>query len=569
MPFPPLLVVRNSLSFVLFPNPFSVIESIYLPSTLPFLSDFLSILGKKPVREIRKGEIYLHDRSGARKSSGSYFTREFAVEHILDTALEPALNEHLSYMSKLSEAERGEQFFDFRIADIAMGSGHFLVAAIDRIERRFAIWLEENPTPGIIRELQYLRDAANKSLGDLADTFTLEDGQLLRRMIARRCIYGVDLNFTSVQLSQLSIWIHTFVPGLPLSLLDHNLIHGNSLIGVESLDQISEKFEEGKGTLFEINASNLLSQAAEPLKKLAKLSDGSIKDIEKGRLLIEEAQQELNEMKSLCDIIISKPLANSPDSALAGYMFENWNPKKNDIDNSSALRYVNHSSALQEARKILEPITPIHFPVSFPEVFLSRSKGFNVILGNPPWEEAIVNEDKFWARYNPGLSSLKPTDQENLKSKLKEERSDLILEFKKELNQAKLDRDFLHAGNFPGMGTGDPDLYKAFLWRFWSLASKNRGMIGVVIPRSGLSAKGSETFRRELFSTVGSIDVTTLQNKKRWVFDIHPQYTVALISIYISKAVKTLQNSVSLKESLVEGFCNLGSKYVYNSNLEK
>ena len=126
----------------------------------------------------------------------SYYTPDFAVEHLLDGALEPALDEHLGRMAGLSEADdRTEQFFNFRVADIAMGSGHFLVAAVDRIERRFALWLEENPTPGITRELQYLREAAKTELGDLADTVVIEDGQLLRRMIARRCIYGVDLKF--------------------------------------------------------------------------------------------------------------------------------------------------------------------------------------------------------------------------------------------------------------------------------------------------------------------------------------------------------------------------------------
>ena len=128
-----------------------------------------------------------------------------------------------------------------------MGAGHFLVAAIDRIERRFALWLEDNPTPGITRELHHLRESAKKELGDLADTVAIEDGQLLRRMIARRCIYGVDLNSVTVQLAQLSIWIHTFVPGLPLSLLDHNLVHGNALIGVGSLDEIRRKFDQGLG----------------------------------------------------------------------------------------------------------------------------------------------------------------------------------------------------------------------------------------------------------------------------------------------------------------------------------
>ena len=154
---------------------------------------------------VNSGEIYLHDKSGARKSSGSYYTPDFAVEHLLDGALEPALDEHLDRMKVLSDADRTEQFFDFRVADIAMGSGHFLVAAIDRIERRFALWLEDNSTPGITRELHHLRESAKKELGDLADTVAIEDGQLLRRMIAKRCIYGIDLNSVTVQLAQLSI----------------------------------------------------------------------------------------------------------------------------------------------------------------------------------------------------------------------------------------------------------------------------------------------------------------------------------------------------------------------------
>ena len=99
-------------------------------------------------------------------------------------------------------------------------------------------------------------------------------------MIARRCIYGADLNPITVQLSQLSIWIHTFVPGLPLFLMDHNLIEGNSLIGVDSLDQIREKLNEDKGTLFEVNTEIIFENAAAPLKELAKISDSSIKDIE-------------------------------------------------------------------------------------------------------------------------------------------------------------------------------------------------------------------------------------------------------------------------------------------------
>ena len=469
---------------------------------------------------ISKGDIYLHDKSGARKSSGSFFTKEFLVEYLLDKSLEPALDDHLKYVTKLDEADRTEQLFDFHVADIAMGSGHFLVAAIDRIEHKLAIWLEENPTPGIKRELQLLRESAKKALGELADTVEIDDSQLLRRMIARRCIYGVDINPITVQLSQLSIWIHTFVPGLPLSLLDHNLIQGNSLIGIDSLEKIKEKLDEAKGTLFELDAEEILKKAAQPLMKLAKLSESSIKDIEEGRILIEEAKNNIKEIKSFCDIITAQPLSKDPN--LSGYFFERFALQK---DEKLTLK------ALNLAKNILQTTTPIHFPVAFPEVFLSKSKGFNVILGNPPWEEVVLNEDKFWARYKPGLLSLSAGQQEIAKSFLRESRLDLMRELDGELKAAKINRDFLHAGNFPGMSTGDPDLYKAFLWRFWTLSSKENGRIGIVFPRSGLTAKGSTDFRRKLFEEVSSIEITTLVNSRKWVFDIHPQYTIALAAI--------------------------------------
>ena len=475
--------------------------------------------GKGDRVEVKSGAVYLHDRSGARKSSGSYYTPDFAVEHLLDGALEPALDEHLGRMKGLSGADRAEQFFNFRVADIAMGSGHFLVAAIDRIERRFAQWLEANPTPNITRELQYLREAAKKELGELANTVTIEDGQLLRRMIARRCIYGVDLNAIAVQLARLSVWIHSFVPGLPLSLLDHNLVHGNALVGIGSLEEIRKKFEEGKGTFFEVDADNLLGQAKEPLEKLARLSDASIKDIEEGRALMEQARLKTLETKALCDLITAQPVAD--DLRLKGYQFEEWEKLKSKVHSSRELK---------KAREILEPLSAMHFPIAFPEVFLGRSQGFNVILGNPPWDKVKAEEDAFWIRYSPGLGGKSQREQEIVKANLRKSRPDLVAEYEAEKNDAEITRKFLVA-NFQGIGKGDPDLYKAFCWRFWHVASNELGKIGVVLPRSVIATKGSEAFRKEVFLTAQSVDVTTFQNTGQWMFDMEARYTIALICI--------------------------------------
>ena len=88
----------------------------------------------------------------------------------------------------------------------------------------------------------------------------------------------------TVELARLSIWIHTFVPGLPLSLLDHNLIQGNFFSRNRITFSNKKKLNSGEGTLLSLDADKILSDAAEPLKRLARLSDASIKDIQEGRL---------------------------------------------------------------------------------------------------------------------------------------------------------------------------------------------------------------------------------------------------------------------------------------------
>jgi hypothetical protein len=476
---------------------------------------------------IKKGEVYLHDRSGARKSSGSYYTPDFAVEHLLETALEPALSDHIERLATLDVVAAAENFFDFRIADISMGSGHFLVAAIDRIEKRFSEVLESRRLPGVIKELNELRISAVTQLKEYSEHISIEDSQLLRRLIARRCIYGVDLNPLAVQLSRLSIWIHSFVPGLPLSLLDHNLVHGNSLVGIGSLDEITAKFNEASDNfalsqMFAIDSEALLNNAAEPLRKLAKLTDGTVKDIERGRKLISEATETTRDIEALCNLIIAQPISN--DEKLKAFPFEEWEDRRGNIQNSHELNV---------AKRLLEPFKVIHFPLVFPEVFLRARKGFDVILGNPPWEEIKPEERDFWTGYFPGLRGIPQREQELRTAELRLERPDLAKLFEIQKKQVETLSVLLGAGNYPGIEVGDADLYKAFAWRFWHTLSPFGGYVGVLLPRSAMSAKGSEEFRKALFKEAGHLQITSLLNNREWIFkNVHPQYTICLISLY-------------------------------------
>ena len=106
-----------------------------------------------------------------------------------------------------------------------------------------------------------------------------------------------------------------------------------------------------------------------------------------------------------------------------------------------------------------------------------------------------------------------------------------MLQYEQEVAEAELLRAMLVKGPFPGMGTGDPDTYKAAAWRFLALAREGSGRVAVVMPRSAFAAKGSEEFRRSLFEQCQFEDLTMLLNNRQWVFgDVHPQYTFVLVA---------------------------------------
>ena len=471
---------------------------------------------------VSAGEIYLHNRSGARKSSGSYYTKPFAVEHLLNGALEPALDDHFARLAGMDDADATEAFFDFRVADIAMGSGHFLIGAIDRIEKRMADFLASRNLPGVRNELERLRKVALDELGDLRESTTIEDSQLLRRLIARRCIYGVDLNGLSVQLARLAAWIHTFVPGLPLSFLDHNLVQGNALVGVGTIAEIRQAFEKlDLLPLFPLNAKKLLGRAEKPLKRLANINDASLEDIAAAREAAREAHNAIRGTRILCDLVTARSISEDP--TVSHFRIDKWEELVDDPDSSDAI---------QKARDELDSLSGLHFPIAFPEVFLRKRPGFDVVLGNPPWEKARVEEHGFWARHFPGLRSRSQRNQEAERARLRKERPDLVALYENELEETKRVRKALVSAAFPGMGTGDPDLYKAFCWRFWYLSTENEGHIGVVLPRSALAAKGSETFRKTMFDEAVRVDVAMLLNRAGWVFEeAEHRYTIGLVCV--------------------------------------
>ncbi len=464
---------------------------------------------------VQAGNVYFHNRSGARKATGSYFTKPFAVEHLLNHALEPALDVHINRLEELHEAgdDAGvaAAFFDFRCADIAMGSAHFLVAAVDRIEARLSAWLSLHPAPAITAELARLRNTAFDALGELGNGVEIETGSLLRRQLARHCIYGVDKNRVAVELARLAIWVHTFVPGLPLSFLDHNLIHGDSLTGVASVDEaalaVRPKGDKSQPSLFVHQLESVLEAGLEPLARLGRLNDANKAEIDAAR----DAHNAARSTTKLIDDVSDVATAVRAGAVEIGREFD-FTPEK--------------IAALAQGpvvRDTVKRLSPVHYPTAWPEVFSRKERsGFDCLLGNPPWEKVVVDREVWWGMHLPGVRSLPVARRRDRIDAFEAERPDLAGEFERERERAEALKHILRA-TFPKLGSGQTDLYKAFAWANLTLCREG-GTLGIVLPRSAVSDAGMANWRREVVSPAGGggtrrVSIATVINQKGWVFE--------------------------------------------------
>ncbi len=484
--------------------------------------------GNQPL--VLSGEVYFHSLSGERKATGAYFTPSVIVEHLIEHSLDPALDAHLTRI-KLSldqgdEAGAARAFFDFKIADLAMGSGHFLVAAVDRIEAKMRAFLTDKDTlvPGVNAELSRLAHAAKNALGkDESAVGEIEPSALLRRQIARRCIYGLDVNPLAVELSRLALWIHTFVPGLPMSSLDHGLVCANSLTGIGTLNEARKEFspssdvilsEVGRGvavTFFEDGFEKSLEHSKALLLEVANSDEASKAEVQKSTRAANEAKKEAEP---------ALHIFNAAVAARIGLI---------EIPGLFEESHLINLAKDEKVRNSIENLQPAHMPFLFPEVFVRDNPGFDVVLGNPPWEELMLEEPKFWLRIQPGLYGLNPSDLKNRILQLRESNPDLVALFELESSQVAETRKVLLKGPYPDLGRGDIDLYQAFAWRIFQLTRRN-GWIGIVVPRTMFNNSGSASWRQEVLVR-GKSELSVIQNAGNWAFEgLDGRYSVAIFS---------------------------------------
>ena len=322
-----------------------------------------------------------------------------------------------------------DDLFDLKVLDPAMGSGHFLVEAVDficdRILGEREGFLRAFPWNPVTRFLQDTREAIIEGMekqGVAVDTGRLTDINLLKRHVLKRCAYGVDLNPMAVELAKVSLWLDCFTIGAPLSFLDHHLKCGNSLIGTTVQEIESELAKQTKGhagTLFGGPFQGLLSATAS-IEQLRRIPDATVEEAERSHSLYVEFESAQAPYKAALDIWVSQHFGNERAKE---YLTLAGSDLVEQIRSGGRGESEGYREAITLGSRLGAEKRFFHWDLEFPEAFvdLERStwkrredQGFDAVVGNPPYDvlatrelgydiSAFVNYTKANSVYEPAI----------------------------------------------------------------------------------------------------------------------------------------------------------------------
>ncbi|PKM07166.1 MAG: ATP phosphoribosyltransferase regulatory subunit [Gammaproteobacteria bacterium HGW-Gammaproteobacteria-4] len=330
-----------------------------------------------------------------RRETGTHYTPKSLTEAIVTETLTP-----IAYMGSAEGKPREQwvlksptELLDLKICDPAMGSGAFLVQACR--------WLADR-----LVEAWSQAEAAGKTVsvdGDVSDTAdameplprdTEARTVIARRLIAERCLYGVDLNPLAVELAKLSIWLVTLAKGRPFGFLDHNLRCGDSLLGIHRLDQLTELsmtlIGKGQQRLFGQNIERAVHEAIELRTRLREMPIRDIRDVEVMARLDANARRKLEVPELITDAFIGEVFALGGngaafENALVSLTIQAGQAIDGDREVLASMRRRSIAVLSTDLSADKPARRPFHWPLEFPEVFAHERGGFDGIVGNPPF----------------------------------------------------------------------------------------------------------------------------------------------------------------------------------------
>jgi hypothetical protein len=426
------------------------------------------LLDARPI--VDGGRFFFEDLDGvARKKSASYYTPDSLVQAILDSALNPVMEERIA--GKPTN-EAIASLLSLRIIDPACGSGHFLLGAARRIGAKICE-LREDLSPESSR--QAIREAVH-------------------------CLYGVDLNPMALELARMAIWLETHEAGKPLGFLGHRIQQGDSLLGIMDLSVLNEGIPDDAYKAISGDDKEIVSN----LKKNNKKGRDLIRDSMHGTTLIHTLSQHWERIENTTEENVDdvhkkeeafQKFQNSLDADLmvqachlytAAFLAPKTKATENRIPTSYDLVTPSRrKGAVVFARDLCKSRNVFHWPFAFPEAL--DAGGFDAVLGNPPWERIKLQEEEFFSDKSPDIANARnKADRsrqiENIKSAGAGTTERALYDaYITALQEAESSSNFCHGPRFHLTGKGDVNTYALFAETSIMLRSEN-GQVGLIIP---------------------------------------------------------------------------------------
>lgn len=472
-----------------------------------------------------------------RKTTGSYYTPTELINELLDSALEPVLRSTIDEARK--EARQREEdpataaeqaLLDLKVCDPASGSGHFLIAAAHRMARRLSHIRtgEEDAAP----------EAYRASLRD----------------VISHCIYGVDINPMAVELCKVSLWMEALQPGRPLSFLDHHIKCGNSLLG----------------TTPELIADGIPNDAFKPItgddKKFARQIRKKNKQERKGQRSLQFGEPEDITMaqdrlrRKVLDIDRSgnetfaqvaeqqaayQTLTESTEYEKARLAADLWcaafawrkTPDQPTPPTQAVLERVQAGEPLPEhtrqtVKQLAQAYRFFHWHVEYPEIFTEDDPGFDVVLGNPPWDRVKLQEKEFFASRNESVANApNAAARKKLIKKLMQTDTVLYTLFQNAKRMSEVTSAILrNGGMYPLCGRGDINTYQVFA-ELNRLLINDYGRVGCIVPSGIATDHTTRFFFQELVKTKTLASLYDFENRKGIFPGVHRSYKFCLLTM--------------------------------------
>ena len=451
--------------------------------------------------------------------------------------------------AELRTLDPAEAVLDLKVLDPAMGSGHFLVTAVDFLSDYIADlmeyvpavpgWLDgpyESPLVGRIAAIRsdILRRASESDW--VMDEAQLTDQAIIRRMVLKRCIFGVDKNPLTVELAKVSLWLHSFTVGAPLSFLDHHLRCGDSLLGLSVTEATADL--NRLGGLFASSAIAGAEAATSGMRRIEEMSDADVAEVRESAQLFRGVEDATADLRGLLDFLcglrwLTSGMKKRARAALEAPLLEALGQRPDDAYKllargpTAPTGESGFSQIWSDADSIADREGFLHWEVAFPGVWRGWQDdrpqgGFDAVIGNPPWDRIKMQEVEWFALRAPNIA-LAPTAaaRKTAIRRLRQQGDPLADEFDAARNRAdRLGQLVRGSGHYPLLGRGDINVYSLFVERAMRLV-KPDGFVGLLTPSGIYGDRTAAQFFKSV-STSGRVSSLFDFENRRLGTDLPP-----------------------------------------------